>query len=58
MHRLYQLKKVQKLLLATNNSGKFRELKEILPKYHISKGKITFNEITSNKIFRTRWDQS
>ena len=32
MHRLYQLKKVQKLLLATNNPGKFRELKEILPK--------------------------
>ena len=32
MHRLYQLKKVQKLLLATNNLGKFRELKEILPK--------------------------
>jgi len=32
VHRLYQLKKVQKLLLATNNPGKFRELKEILPK--------------------------
>ena len=32
MHRLYQLKKVQNLLLATNNPGKFRELKEILPK--------------------------
>ena len=32
MHRLYQLKKVRKLLLATNNPGKFRELKEILPK--------------------------
>ena len=32
MHRLYQLKKVKKILLATNNPGKFRELKEILPK--------------------------
>jgi XTP/dITP diphosphohydrolase len=32
VHRLYQLKKVQKLLLATNNPGKFRELKEILPR--------------------------
>jgi XTP/dITP diphosphohydrolase len=32
VHRLYQLKKVKKILLATNNPGKFRELKEILPK--------------------------
>ena len=32
MHRLYKLKKVKKILLATNNLGKFRELKEILPK--------------------------
>ncbi len=32
MHKLYQLKKVKKILLATNNPGKFRELKEILPK--------------------------
>ena len=32
MHRLYELKKVKKILLATNNPGKFRELKEILPK--------------------------
>ena len=32
MHRLFELKKVKKILLATNNPGKFRELKEILPK--------------------------
>lgn len=32
MHKLYELKKVKKILLATNNPGKFRELKEILPK--------------------------
>ena len=32
MHRLFQLKKIKKILIATNNPGKFRELKEILPK--------------------------
>ena len=32
MHKLYELKKVKKILIATNNPGKFRELKEILPK--------------------------
>ncbi len=32
MHKLYQLKKVKQILLATNNAGKFKELKEILPK--------------------------
>ena len=32
MHKLYKLKKVKKILLATNNPGKFKELKEILPK--------------------------
>ena len=32
MHRLFQLKKIKEILIATNNLGKFRELKEILPK--------------------------
>ncbi len=32
MHKLNSLKKAKKILIATNNSGKFRELKEILPK--------------------------
>ena len=32
MHRLYFLKKAQKILIATNNPGKFKELKQILPK--------------------------
>ena len=37
MHKLYSLKKAKKILIATNNPGKFVELKEILPKkikYH------------------------
>ncbi len=32
MHRLFKLKKIKEILIATNNPGKFRELKEILPK--------------------------
>ncbi len=32
MHKLYCLKKAKKILIATNNPGKFKELKEILPK--------------------------
>lgn len=32
MHKLYSLKKAKRILIATNNPGKFRELKEILPK--------------------------
>ena len=32
MHKLYSLKKAKKILIATNNPGKFIELKEILPK--------------------------
>ena len=32
MHKLYCLKKAKKILIATNNPGKFTELKEILPK--------------------------
>ena len=32
MHKLYSLKKAKKILIATNNPGKFTELKEILPK--------------------------
>tara|TARA_B100000963_G_scaffold209854_1_gene182800 strand:- start:22836 stop:23447 length:612 start_codon:yes stop_codon:yes gene_type:complete len=32
VHKLYSLKKVKKILIATNNPGKFKELKEILPK--------------------------
>tara|TARA_B100001027_G_scaffold63809_1_gene43151 strand:- start:25373 stop:25984 length:612 start_codon:yes stop_codon:yes gene_type:complete len=32
VHRLHHLKKINKLLIATNNPGKFKELKEILPK--------------------------
>ncbi len=32
MHKLFELKSVKKILLATNNPGKFKELKEILPK--------------------------
>ena len=32
MHKLYLLKKTKAILIATNNSGKFIELKEILPK--------------------------
>lgn len=32
MHKLYSLKKAKKILIATNNPGKFKELKEILPK--------------------------
>ena len=32
MHKLLELKKAKEILLATNNPGKFKELKEILPK--------------------------
>ena len=32
MHKLYDLKKAKEILIATNNPGKFKELKEILPK--------------------------
>ena len=32
MHKLFSLKKAKKILIATNNPGKFKELKEILPK--------------------------
>jgi len=32
VHKLYSLKKAKKILIATNNPGKFKELKEILPK--------------------------
>ena len=32
MHKLYSLKKAKEILIATNNPGKFIELKEILPK--------------------------
>ena len=32
MHKLYSLKKAKQILIATNNPGKFIELKEILPK--------------------------
>tara|TARA_B100000575_G_scaffold283444_1_gene276288 strand:- start:771 stop:1382 length:612 start_codon:yes stop_codon:yes gene_type:complete len=32
VHKLYCLKKAKKILIATNNPGKFKELKEILPK--------------------------
>jgi len=32
VHKLYSLKKAKRILIATNNPGKFRELKEILPK--------------------------
>tara|TARA_E500000178_G_scaffold58547_1_gene55063 strand:- start:1058 stop:1669 length:612 start_codon:yes stop_codon:yes gene_type:complete len=32
VHRLFKLKKIKEILIATNNPGKFRELKEILPK--------------------------
>ena len=32
MHKLYSFKKVKKILIATNNPGKFIELKEILPR--------------------------
>ena len=32
MHKLYSLKKAKEVLIATNNPGKFKELKEILPK--------------------------
>ena len=32
MHKLFELKSVKKILLATNNPVKFKELKEILPK--------------------------
>jgi len=32
VHKLLELKKAKEILLATNNPGKFKELKEILPK--------------------------
>ena len=32
MYKLLELKKAKEILLATNNPGKFKELKEILPK--------------------------
>ena len=56
MHRLYQLKKVKKILLATNNLGKFRELKEILPKkikYYKPKNFKLNEPIESGKTFKS-----
>lgn len=56
MHRLYQLKKVKKILLATNNPGKFRELKEILPKkikYYKPKNFKLNEPIESGKTFKS-----
>ena len=33
MNKLKELKKISSILIATNNPGKFKELKELLPKH-------------------------
>ena len=32
MHKLKELKKINSILIATNNPGKFKEIKDLLPK--------------------------
>jgi XTP/dITP diphosphohydrolase len=32
VHKLKELKKINSILIATNNPGKFKEIKDLLPK--------------------------